>query len=161
MLSYEIVSTLFFFVLGVTVAVASWATGFGKWEDPGPGFMGVLSGTALSFLSVLWLGYSLAKKPASGSPPIKFFPEAQSPTRIIRALIPLCGFAIFLESLGFLICTFLFLSILFKEDAKSWSRTLLLSLAVSLATYIVFEVWLHIQFPEGLLPLYRIKKWIF
>jgi hypothetical protein len=161
MLSYEIVSTLFFFVLGAVVAAASWATGFGKWEDPGPGFMGVLSGTALSFLSFLWLGYSWAKRPANEATPIKFFPEAQSPARIIRALIPLCGFALFLESLGFLICTFLFLSILFKEESKSLPRTLLFSLAVSLVTYVVFEVWLQIQFPEGLLPLYRIKKWIF
>jgi hypothetical protein len=161
MLSYEIVSTLFFLVAGVVITVSSWAIGFGKWEDPGPGFMGTLAGAALSVFSLVWLVYSWAKRHAGGSSPIKFFPEPQSPAKIIKVLVPLCGFALLLESLGFLVCTFLFLAFMFREDSKSWSRTLLFSLAVSVATYLVFEVWLQIQFPEGLLPIYRIKKWIF
>lgn len=161
MLLYDIVSTLFFFALGISVAVSSWATGFGKWEDPGPGFMGVLSGTALSFFSLLWLGYSWAKGPERRSAPIAFFPEKQSPARIFRVLIPLCCFPLFLESLGFLICTFIFLSILFKEDSRSWSHSTLSSFAVSLGTFVIFQVWLQVQFPEGLISIYRIKKWIF
>jgi hypothetical protein len=161
MLSYEIVSTLFFFVLGIWVAVSSWAMGFGKWEDPGTGFMGVLSGAVLSLLSLVWLGYSWAKRPASGSPPVKFFPETQSPLRILKALIPLCCFPLFLEPLGFLICAFIFLSILFKEDFKSWFYSIRLSFIVSFLTFIIFQVWLQIQFPDGLIPIYRIKKWIF
>lgn len=161
MLSYDIVSTLFFLAIGVITTISSWTIGFGKWEDPGPGFMGALSGAALSLFSLIWLVDSWAKRHAGGSSSIKFFPEAQSPARIIKVLVPLCGFALLLEPLGFLICTFLFLAFLLKDDSKSWSRTLLFSLVVSVATYLVFEVWLQVQFPEGLLPIYRIKKWIF
>jgi hypothetical protein len=161
MLSYEIVSTLFFFALGAGVAVSSWGIGFGKWEDPGPGFMGVLSGAALSLLSLLWLGRSLTQKQNGRLAPARFFPEARSPIRILRVLLPLCAFPLLLEPLGFVICAFLFLSVLFKEDSRSWSYAVALSLAVSLSAFVVFQVWLQIQFPEGLIPVYRIKKWIF
>lgn len=160
MLRYEIVSTLFFFVLGICVALSAWKIGFGKWEDPGAGFMGVLSGAALSTLSLLWLVYSSFKRPANSSPPVRFFPERESPSRILKVLIPLCCFPMFLEPLGFLICTFFFLSVLFKEESRSWLYSIMLSLIVSLMTFIVFQVWLQIQFPEGIVPIYRIKKWI-
>jgi hypothetical protein len=161
MFSYEIVSTLFFLAVGVAITISSWAIGFGKWEDPGPGFMGTLSGAGLTLLSIIWLAYSKAKRPQGSSQPIRFFPESQSPVKIIKVLLPLCGFALFLKSLGFLICSFLFLTFLFKDNSRSWSRTLLYSLAASITTHLVFEVWLQVQFPEGLLPTYRIKQWIF
>jgi hypothetical protein len=161
MFPYEIVSTLFFFVLGIWVAVSSCAMGFGKWEDPGPGFMGVLSGTVLSLLSLLWLGISWARRHHGSPSNVKFFPEKQSPISIAKTFLPLCCFALFLEYLGFLICSFFFLAFLFKENSRSWWYSLRISFIVSILTFFIFQVWLQIQFSEGLIPIYRIKKWIF
>ena len=162
MFSRETVGTLFFLAVGVVITLSSWGLGFGKWEDPGPGFMGTLSGAALALFSAVWLIYSWAKDPrTSTSPPTRFFSEAYSLRRIVKVLLSLCAFTLLLGHLGFLICTLLFMSFLFKEDARGWPRTLLYSFVTSIATFLIFELWLQVQFPEGLLPTYRIKQWIF
>jgi hypothetical protein len=157
---YDSISTVVLLVLGLWVTASAWSLGFGRWEEPGTGFMGVLSGVILSLLSLLWLGISLARRMHGASTHKGFFPEKDSLRNVIGVFLPLCCFTLAFERLGFLICSFCFLAYLFKEDSRGWWPAVRLSLIVSIMTFIIFQVWLQIQFPEGLFPLYRIKQWI-
>jgi Tripartite tricarboxylate transporter TctB family len=157
---YDIISTVVLLIFGLGVTVSAWSLGFGRWEEPGTGFMGVLSGVVLSLLSLVWLGISLTRRMHGASSYKGFFPEKDSLRNIIRVLLPLCFFTLIFEHLGYLISSFLFLTYLFKEDSKGWWPSVRLSLIASILTFLIFQVWLQIQFPEGFLPLYRIKQWI-
>lgn len=157
---YDILSTIALLIFGLWVTFSALSLGFGRWEEPGSGFMGTLSGVALSLLSLLYLGISLVKRHRFPPGRRDFFPENESLKRVISVFIPLCLFTLLFEHLGFLICSFFFLSYLFKEKSESWWPAVRLSFIVSILTFLVFQVWLQIQFPEGILPLYRIKQWI-
>jgi hypothetical protein len=53
---------------------------------------------------------------------------------------------------GFFISNFLFVIISSKLiGAKDWARPIALSVAVSLFCYFLFEVWLKLSFPRGVL----------
>ncbi len=53
--------------------------------------------------------------------------------------------------LGYLISTFLLLTVLFWiMERASVLRPILLSACSTLLTYVIFSKWLNLQFPEGL-----------
>ena len=71
---------------------------------------------------------------------------------VLLILLLLVGFALLLNLLGFLMCTFLFIFILLKkEKILHWKIVLGWSLGTAMVMYLVFEVWLQAQLPKGLL----------
>ena len=58
----------------------------------------------------------------------------------------------FLESLGFLLCTFILIALFLKAVAgRSWLTTLSFALSVALAAHLFFNVALKAQLPAGIL----------
>jgi hypothetical protein len=49
----------------------------------------------------------------------------------------------------------LFLFLLGIIEKKKWSLTIFVSVAVTVASYLIFEVWLRSQLPRGLLEFLR------
>ena len=70
-------------------------------------------------------------------------------------LIVVCfAYALLLNTLGYLIATFLFLLSVFKiARLEGWKLPLLLSLIFSVAFYILFKVALGVMLPAGLIKL--------
>ena len=65
-------------------------------------------------------------------------------------------YAILMEKIGFIPVTLMFfLIVLGLIEKKSWVYTILVSLAVTVAAYLLFEVWLKSQLPKGLLESLR------
>jgi putative tricarboxylic transport membrane protein len=63
----------------------------------------------------------------------------------------LFGYALFLDFLGFLVSTFLLLVMLFRlVEPQRWVVAIGGSALASIASYIVFEVWLKTQLPKGI-----------
>ncbi len=157
---YEFYSAFFFFILGIVVILGGLKLGFGQWQNPGQGFMAVLAGVALAFLSAFWIILTIIKH--EKYTPKSFFASGQGQRNVVLTLFSLMLYALILNALGFLITTFLFLVFLFRViKPQSWMRTLISALIVSIASFIMFEVLLKVQFPQGFLDLYRIKHWIF
>ena len=66
-------------------------------------------------------------------------------------------YAFTVNFLGYIIATFLLMLVFFSlYDWKRWKVALIGSLAVITVTYIVFCVWLKVQFPAGLLSGLRV-----
>jgi putative tricarboxylic transport membrane protein len=148
-------------MLGVCVIVGGWRYGFGEWQNPGPGFMAVVAGVIIFFLSALWLVLSLVKR-RSVEPTKKFFAETGCYKRVIFTLLAFLVYTFFFEKAGFIISTFLFLILLMKAvEPQSWKLTILVSLFVSILSVLIFQVCLHVPFPEGPLNIYSVIKWIY
>jgi hypothetical protein len=61
-------------------------------------------------------------------------------------------YAFTVELLGFIIATFLLMSLLFSlYDRTKYIYAILGSLSVVAITYFVFSIWLNVQFPAGIL----------
>ncbi len=162
MRTYDLISTIVYFSLGIAVIFGGFQMEFGEWQNPGQGFMPVLAGSLLSFLSAICLIFTVIKKTRIDEFK-SFFATEKSFQNVFFTLLPLILYALFLNFFGFLLTTFFFLLFLFRViKPQGWPRALITSLIVSIVSFFLFEILLAVQFPQGIfLNVYRIKTWIF
>jgi hypothetical protein len=46
-------------------------------------------------------------------------------------------------------------------EAQRWGLTLALSIVTMVFCVVVFQLWLQVQFPEGPVSVYAIRKWVY
>lgn len=161
MRTYDIISTTFFMLLGAYVFIEGRKLGFGEWKNPGPGFIPVLSGLLIFFLSALWLAMTLLKKWGVGSTK-RFFSESHSYKRVIFIILALIVYTFLLNYAGFMVSTFIFLVFLFRAiEPQRWRLAVVVALIVAILSVFVFQLWLGVQLPEGPFSIYGVKKWIY
>ena len=70
--------------------------------------------------------------------------------KVILVFVLLLSYALFLEKVGFLLCTSLLLMSLFRwVDKQKWYWVYAGSLGITLVCYMIFKIWLKIQRPMG------------
>jgi uncharacterized membrane protein len=80
----------------------------------------------------------------------------QNVWKIVMVLVSVFLYALLMEALGFIVVTLLlFLFLLGIVEKKGWVLTTLTSLAVTVASYLIFETALQSQLPKGLLRFLR------
>ena len=80
----------------------------------------------------------------------------QNLLKIVLVLVSVFVYAILMESVGFILVTLmLFLFLLGVIEKKKWPLTIFISVAVTVVSYLIFEVWLRSQLPKGLLEFLR------
>src|SRR4030042_933900 len=146
----DIILTIFWLGLSIFVMVLSYKYGFGNFRTPGPGLMPFLIGLLLFIICF----YILLRLPFRMYERAKTAKEEQSQInyrKIVIILVSLYAYALFFESLGYLIGTFILLSILFRSaGSKRWSVILISSGVTVLVTYFAFT-YLGLRFPPGIL----------
>ena len=144
------VSSGIWFFIGVTICLASLQYRIGTLSSPGSGFMPLLSGLAIGFFSIVGFIHATIRKN-----------RGEIWTSILRAvrwekaliiIISLFAYGFLMETIGFFLCTFLFIGFLFRVIVPHrWLWVSGGSLLISVASYIVFEVLLRTQMPKGFL----------
>jgi len=139
--------------LGVALCIGSLRLGLGALHSPGTGFASFLGGSLLGVFGLILTIYSRLEK---SSPPETargiFSPEKLK--QPLLALLVLFSFPLLLKVFGFILSTFLFLFFLFKAmEPRKWFMLVVISLTGSLACYLVFQVWLRVSFPKGILGI--------
>ena len=72
--------------------------------------------------------------------------------KIALVLLSLVSYAFFLERLGFVLTTFVLLSFLLGWiELTNWPRSLGVASAAALGSFAIFELWLKIRLPKGIL----------
>jgi putative tricarboxylic transport membrane protein len=161
---------LFWVLLGIAISVASCSMKLGRFTNPGPGFLPLVSGICMILAGVvLTLQRTLHGNHGSG---VGFRDEQEQDKVKAQAeggprepatqghwgkfLIPsltilaLLVYVSVIEYLGFLLTTFLCLLFLFKlTDPGKWAKPILLSCCTALASYLLFGVWFKVPFPKG------------
>ena len=118
----------------------------GSLSDPGPGFLPLIAGTIIGILA---LSNFLISTIRETSKDWSWFPRRWRTLGFI--LVALFAWAFLLETLGFLVGTFLMMaSLFFEANPQRWFLALGGSAILVLATYLIFDVWLLIQLPRGI-----------
>lgn len=150
MRSSDQTSSLFWLVVGIAIAVSSLRYGFGDFISPGAGFITFFAGAILSLLAIVLLISSLrSREPRKG---LRALWEGREVGKVLYVIILLTVYTLTMKFLGFLIATFVLLVFLFRiKAAYSLLKIIIMSLLITAGAYLVFQVWLQVQLPQGIL----------
>ena len=118
----------------------------GSLRQPGPGFFPFWGGLLLGILSLVLLARSFKSRERLKSIVIPW-------PALLLVLGALLTYLLFLETLGFVTVTFLFLLLLFRFGKTGWIKSGGWALIATSVVYLVFKFWLQVQLPRGLLGL--------
>jgi putative tricarboxylic transport membrane protein len=151
MRKYNLITGTIWFTLGVFILLESFQLGLGKLNSPGPGFLPMLTSVALALLSVLlFLEATMEKNTTREKGPLSY--RDINWNKIIQSILALTCYALLLERLGFLLSTFLLMTLLFKvAGTNKWPHIVLRSIISAILSYIIFGLLLHVQLPRGII----------
>jgi putative tricarboxylic transport membrane protein len=145
---YDLTIRFFWLALGLFVVVYSYTLGLGKLIDPGPGLLPFLLGLIFLILSSVRLVTVIRLRETDETEEEKKKTEYW---RIVLIVVALLIWAFILESLGFLIATFILMTLLYHAAGfKKWYLAVFWGLITVLVTYFVFT-YLGVRFPPGIL----------
>ncbi len=145
----QVIETVFDFilmVLGIIILIISWGYGFGSFRRPGPGLYPFFIGALVLLFSAILL--ALEMKPKKSEP---IFSKGGALTFILMVItfflwivvMPLLGYVIVT-----LLATFAFSKVMRLEG---WWKPLAVSVGTAFFIYLLFDYWLYIDLPRGLL----------
>jgi putative tricarboxylic transport membrane protein len=113
---------------------------------PGPGFFPFGLALALSLVAL-----ALLLRPGPPGPgPVAEGRGRRRPGKVVLALLAGAAYAGALETVGFVLTTFLFLVFLLTVvEPRRWTSSLAIAAATSAASHLVFKVGLNVQLPAG------------
>ena len=140
---------IFWLLLSVYIAYASYQLGLGTGGKPGAGFFPF--GAALAIGAIALLRLSGISHEASD---IKTATTGDQLKKIFYVVAGMLAYALLLDSLGFAVTTFLLLAFYLKYvAAQAWRLSVSFAVIAALGAHLFFDVLLHAQLPRGLLAL--------
>ena len=145
-LGAEAAVDLLLLAVGGAIAYISWGYGFGSIARPGPGLYPFFVGTAITLFAAILFAAHL-KAPPVQQP----LDNAQRQTLAFMA-IAFCLWILAMPLLGYVIVTGL-ATIAFCKTMKleGWRKPIAISAGVALFIYLIFDKWLYIDLPRGIL----------
>jgi len=142
-------SGFFLLILSALICWGAYDLPYGKVRDPGPGFLPWWLGVILGMMSIALLLKSAWQKGEA-----KTLGDISRGkirwAKIFLTLLALLLFASLLDTVGFLILSFLFLTCLLRFiEPQPWKSVIGWAIAGSVSFYLIFEVWLVLRFPKG------------
>ena len=148
MRKYDLISTSFWFLIGLFIVLYAPQFDLGSARMPGTGLMPFLAGIVMCVFA------AIAFVQAWGSPSVnteRIWHDIAY-RKILTVLIVLIAYAAFFEWIGFIVCTFVMMYVLMNHvGSMKWFSSLFGALASALVAYLVFEIWLQAQLPKGIL----------
>lgn len=145
--------SIFWLVFGIYVAIHAYSLGLGRFKHPGPGFIFFLASLFLIALSIIDFGISFVGRFKTNKE--KEEEPIWSGSRWQKVLLVLVGLSIYtymFSFLGFLLSVFLLLTFLYKVvEPTKWWISILTSLITTFFSYVIFNLWLGVPFPTGVL----------
>ncbi len=144
-LTQHLAAGLFWTVLGLFTSLHAYRLGVGQLQQPGPGFIFLLSGIGLTVLGVVNLFITIKEQAGSEGTPLwrglKWY-------KVLLVLVVLTLFGYLLNIAGFLLSTFLLMLFLFKGvEPTRWWVAFGSSVVTVLLSYLIFVKWLEVPFP--------------
>lgn len=143
---------LFLTILSLCACSVAYRLGLGDIHSPGAGLVPFGTAALLGLMSIGMVIRSLFKG-IKGRQEKNLFQGIRWKT-LILVLCVLFGYGIFLNTLGFRICTFLIMVLLLGEiGRKKWWLTLTISVLIVIVTDLIFVILLDCEFPKGFLGI--------
>jgi hypothetical protein len=136
----------FLLVLGLAIGVISWGYGFGSLRQPGPGLYPFFIGVAIAVFSL----FILISELRSGTrEPVL---DKEGARTLALMTLTFCLWIVAMPLLGYvvvsLLATYAFCKIMKLEG---WWKPLAVSAGTALFIYALFDYWLYIDLPRGIL----------
>jgi len=140
---------LFWLLFSLITCIEAYRLRLGEIQKPGPGFFPFSVGLVMVGLSLAALFQSVGKKndiqKAVRQEPLRW-------KRIVIILAAIVAYSLSIETIGFLINTFLFVCLMLKVvEPQTWKKTILGGLVTAVAANLVFNVIFRSQIPSGIL----------
>jgi putative tricarboxylic transport membrane protein len=149
----DIVSSIFCCGVGILFCVGSTRFGDIRSGFPSAGFFPFMGGVILVALSLIQVGSSVFKKELARKP-ANFFPQRDSFKNLLITLCVLFAYGIVLMYLGFCVTTCLFMICLLQlKETQRWTTVIISAILTSIASYVLFEIFLKVQLPTGLVGI--------
>lgn len=143
-------SSLFWLFCGAVICITAVEYGLGTYTVPGAGVMPFLAGLMIFICAFVGFVESTRRQRQGviWESPIQ---EGAKWGRALLVVIILFLYTIFLERLGFTICTALTVIVLMRlGKAHKWSVAISVSIATAFIAHLIFVILLELQFPRGL-----------
>ncbi len=151
MKTHQQFASLFWLAIGVYVTVTAYRLGLGHVQKPGPGFIFFWTALLLVILSIIDLIASLRARSASYSKEGTIWAGKRWP-KVVLVFSGLVVYTYVFNLLGFLFSSFLLMIFLFKGvEPMKWWASVLGSIVAMFIVYAVFQLWLKVPFPAGVL----------
>lgn len=138
--------------IGAGVSYGGYDLELGSLRDPGSGFMFFWVGLIMVGLSLSIFIQAMRDQSAAGE--MKRIWSGVRWEKIVFVIVALFLYAYVFQTLGFILCTTLLLTFLFKAvEPQRWSVAVLGAVVTTLTAYLVFQLWLGTQLPKGLLNI--------
>jgi len=135
------------FVFGAVVAFDSYRVG-ARWGDDGPqaGYFPFFIGLLLCLSG----GVILLRAFRNTALAAESFVERAQLKLIFTVLIPTVVYVGFIAYLGFYVASILFIAYFMRRIGKySWLMAALVSVGISVAFFLTFEIWFSVPLPKG------------
>ena len=143
-MSKDLASAVFWLAVAIYVSFEGFTKlKLGTLRQPGPGFFPFWGGLLLGACALILLVRSLKSRER------RRFGAIPWPA-LIMVLGALLGYLLFLETLGFVIVTLLFLLALFCFAEIGWIKHVAWSVIATSLVYALFKLWLKVPLPSGL-----------
>ena len=133
-------------ILGIVIAVVSWGYGFGSFARPGPGLYPFFIGAAIALFAFFIL---LAELRSDTAKPVL---DKEGAVTLILMTVTFCLWIVVMPLLGYVLVTlaaaYAFCKIMKLEG---WWKPLAVSGGTALFIYLLFDYWLYIDLPRGIL----------
>jgi hypothetical protein len=135
--------------VGVSLLVAALGFPFLSAGTPGPGFLPLLIAIGIIASGVALLGGAVRRTRTLAKPN---WPSLAGWWHVGLMLVALAVAFLFLEELGFLIATTLFMAaMIYALGERAWRMLLTVPPLSAIALYMVFAVWLRVPLPKGII----------
>lgn len=149
MKTIDALSGLFLVMVGMVFCLASLDLGIGRINAPGPGLVPFGTGVLLIVFSVGTIFEARLSK-TDRTPLFR----GKRWGVVLSVLASLFLYALALDTLGFIVTTFLIMTLLYKiSERQSWKMALGASVTTTAFAYFLFDYLLKCSFPRGFLGL--------
>ena len=152
----DLFSGLTLLIFGVTIFIGSMNYPFGEMNNPGAGIVPRIASLILivNSLFIIIIAYRRYMGRKGGVAHKTFFSTKAGPKRIILACVFLLGYRLLFPILGFIPTNFLFFLFVPRSLGDfGWRTSFIFSFLSTLMAYLLFQVFLKIQMPVGILKI--------
>ena len=133
-------------VLGLAIGVISWGYGFGSLRQPGPGLYPFFIGAAIAVFALFILISELRSDTAK--PAL----DTKGAVTLVLMTATFCLWIVAMPLLGYVVVTLLAAFAFCKiMKLEGWWKPLAVSGGTALFIYLLFDYWLYIDLPRGIL----------
>ena len=140
---------VFWVLFSLLTCIESYRLKLGDVTKPGPGSFPFGAGSLILILSLIalfqWMGKKDHSEKMVRKEPLRWW-------NIVIILVAIPAYGLSLEKVGFLVNTFLFITLLLKVvEPQTWKTSILWGVITAIAANLVFNVLFQAQIPSGIL----------